>query len=161
MPQRCSTTFFSVCASAQTTRYTATDLGELVAANINNSGQVVGYCDCNPTRAFITGRDGVGKTELGTLAGGFTVATGVNNVGQVAGHSWISGNPATDAIVYYHAFITGRDGVGMTDLGTLSGGPSVSVTGINNRGQVVGGGTTTFNTNAPPTLSPPALTGWA
>ena len=36
-----------------------------------------------------------------------------------------------------HAFLTGPNGVGMTDLGTLGGGSSLAF-GINDAGQVVG-----------------------
>jgi probable HAF family extracellular repeat protein len=55
-------------------------------------------------------------------------ATGINNVGQVAGYT---------AKEYRHAFITGPNGAGRTDLKTLGGGSSVTF-GINDAGQVVG-----------------------
>jgi len=70
-------------------------------------------------------------TDLGTLPvayGGSSVATGINNQGQVVGYSdSIAGNP--------HAFLWEEGN--MTDLGTLGGGTS-KANGINDRGQVVG-----------------------
>ena len=69
-------------------------------------------------------------TDLGTLGGGYSVAHGINDAGQVVGDS-------TTAAGVNHAFITGPNGVGMTDLGTLGGGDSFAF-GINDAGQVVG-----------------------
>jgi probable HAF family extracellular repeat protein len=69
-------------------------------------------------------------TKLGTLGGGYSGASGINDMGQVVGYS------GTDT-GQTHAFITGPDGVGMTDLGTLGGDYSLA-SGINDAGQVVG-----------------------
>ncbi|PTR14521.1 putative secreted protein with PEP-CTERM sorting signal [Nitrosospira sp. Nsp2] len=69
-------------------------------------------------------------TDLGTLGGNNSIATGVNDAGQVAGYSDTAGG-------VIHAFITGPDGMAMRDLGTL-GGYSSSASGINGAGQVVG-----------------------
>ncbi len=119
----------------------AIDLGVLggdysSASGINDMGQVAGYSDTDngERHAFITGPDGVGKTELGTLGGTWVQAFGINDAGRVVGES-ITENGLT------HAFITGPDGVGMTDLGTL-GGDYSGASGINNEGQVVGVSTT-------------------
>src|SRR5688572_2476566 len=49
-------------------------------------------------------------TKLGTLGGGSTVATAINDAGQVVGSS----QTVED---FFHAFITGLDGMGMRDLG--------------------------------------------
>ena len=117
------------------------------ARSINNYGQIVGTYegfDYNPDgypflRTYITGADGVGISDLGTLPGGVSSQPGgINDSGQVAGHSYF---PNTFA---WHAFITGPNGTGMTDLGTL-GGRSSYASAINNSGQVVGGSYTIDN----------------
>ena len=109
------------------------------AAGINNSGQVVGgsYTASGQQDAFITGTNGVGMTNLGTLGVIFgsgvatgSVATGINDSGQVVGNSFT-------AMGQQQAFITGANGVGMRGLGNL-GVDSSSATGVNNSGQVVG-----------------------
>ena len=62
---------------------------------------------------------------------------------------------------FYHAFITGPNGVGMTDLGTLSESSdynsSSQAYGINDAGQVVGSAETVYHHFTP--LSP-VPTGW-
>jgi len=71
---------------------------------------------------------------LGTLGGTSSTASSINDSGQVIGFS-------TTDDGYNHAFITGTNGVGMTDLGTL-GGTSSTASSINDSGQVVGYSTT-------------------
>jgi probable HAF family extracellular repeat protein len=105
---------------------------------INDAGQVAGWSynkgeiSTSAKYAFITGPDGIGITELGTLApgGGHSSAHGVNNAGKAVGGSQTA--EGAD-----HAFITGPDGVGMRDLGTLGGSFSYAH-GINEAGQVAG-----------------------
>lgn len=115
---------------------TAVDLGSLggstYAEAINDAGQIAGYFETRggSPHAFITGPNGVGMTDLGTLDGDYSVANNINNGGQVVGYFETSGGSD-------HAFITGPNGVGMTDLGTLGGDYSVA-NSINNAGQVVG-----------------------
>ena len=76
---------------------------------INDAGQVAGWSynkgeinNPSATYAFITGPDGIGITELGTLApgGGYSSAHGVNNAGKAVG-----GSQTAEGV--YHAFITG------------------------------------------------------
>ena len=69
--------------------------------------------------------------DLGTLGGGLTARlAGINDAGQVVGS-------LTRLEATHHAFITGPDGMGMRDLGTLGGDYSFAH-GINDAGQVVG-----------------------
>ena len=71
-------------------------------------------------------------TDLGTLPGynSWTIAHGMNNLGQVVGEGDTSSGGS-------HAFLW-SSGLGMTDLGTLPGDNSSIAYGINNLGQVVG-----------------------
>lgn len=77
---------------------------------------------------------GMGMTDLGTLGGDHSSATGINDAGQVVGRS----ETASGTL---HAFITGPNGMGMTDLNSLVGLPSGIVLtyaiDINNAGQVI------------------------
>jgi probable HAF family extracellular repeat protein len=104
------------------------------AYGINDAGQVAGYSSTGgnaATHAFITGPDGTGMTDLGTLGvDQFSAAFGINDAGQVVGQSY-----TTERVP--HAFITGEDGMGMRELGTL-GDFSSEASGINDAGQVVG-----------------------
>jgi probable HAF family extracellular repeat protein len=72
-------------------------------------------------------------TDLGTLGGNYSDASGINDAGQVVGFSEVGNG----LLRPFHAFITGPDGAGMTDLGTL-GGDNSTASGINNAGQVIG-----------------------
>ena len=116
-----------------------------LAIGINASGQVVGYTDTagnTAQHAFITGANGVGMKDLGTLSGSFinSQANGINASGQVVGDSW-SGS-------VQHAFITGANGVGMTDLNSyasLAGGAYFTLaSGINDSGQIIAQASNSF-----------------
>jgi probable HAF family extracellular repeat protein len=84
-------------------------------------------------------------TDLGDLGRGYSRAYGVNDAGQVVGYSYTAAGDV-------HAFVTGPNGMGMTDLNALVSLPSGAVlteaTGINNHGQVAAIG------SIPPILEP-------
>ncbi len=79
-------------------------------------------------RAYLIDLNKRAATELGSLGGGGTAASALNNTGQVVGDLSVSGDP------YSHAFITGPNGMGMRSLG----GQYSAAFGINDAGQVVG-----------------------
>lgn len=110
---------------------TLTSDSESIAFNINDAGQVVGESRTldGAYHAFITGPNGVGIRDLGTVGRRPSEAWGINNSGQIAG-TVATGTPA-------RAFISGPDGEGMRDLGTLGDDYSYAY-GINDAGQVVG-----------------------
>jgi len=105
---------------------------------VNDAGQAVGtFSDPATGRLHGYVLDGKTATDLGSLQGGNTVASGINNQGQVVGTSYIpnpGGGPQAG-----HAFVYNNGQ--MTDLGTLPGGTSSYATGVNNLGQIVGGST--------------------
>ena len=111
------------------------------ARGINEAGQVVGYSGTpgDERHAFITGADGMGMRDLGSLGGNdsfdFSVVLGINDAGQVSYSS------TSTAGGVQHAFITGPNGAGRTDLNSLvhlPGGMTLTeATGINNAGQVI------------------------
>ncbi len=107
-----------------------------VALGINSIGQVVGGARnavSGQSMAFLWQNNSV--TALGLLPGGYySWATGINDSAQVVGY-------ACDANWQPKAFLY-QDGT-MQDLGTLPGGNGIA-DGINDSGQVVGGGSHDF-----------------
>jgi len=110
------------------------DIGAAFAAGMNASGAVVGR-KADPAGSGTTGfvyRDGV-ITELGQLgSGNMSLATAINDAGQVVGES----NIAVDGQVPTHPYL--YDGVALHDLGTLASRGVNSAVAINNAGQVAG-----------------------
>lgn len=84
---------------------------------------------------FITAPNGVGMTDLGTLGGGASAASELNDAGQVVGNSHFSGGGGTP-----HAFIASSNGADMTDLNSSVDLPTgvflAKGQDINNLGQV-------------------------
>ncbi len=110
---------------------------------VNDSGQVVGRAaeGCNCAAGAFSGQVGVsGISHIVGLGGNISSATAVNASGQIVGYT--NGFTATPAIPPHllgtRAFVTGPNGVGMTDLGALMGGVSSAAFAINNLGQVGG-----------------------
>jgi probable HAF family extracellular repeat protein len=89
------------------------------------------FASSGRTAAYLVDLNSKQTTNLGSFGGRDTYASAINDAGQVVGGSGtVEGE--------FHAFITGPNGVGMTELlGTLGGGYSNAL-GINDAGQVVG-----------------------
>jgi probable HAF family extracellular repeat protein len=105
-----------------------------VARGINSSGQIAGVLMEGTLiyHAFLYSNDNI--LDLGTLGGETSVATAINDHGQVVG-----GAVATLGRFNNHAFLYSNGY--MRDLGTLSKNMSDDysiATGINNSGQIVG-----------------------
>jgi probable HAF family extracellular repeat protein len=103
--------------------------------DINNSGQAVGEFG-SPTGfgAFITGPNGIGMTDLGTLGGQNSNATGINDFGEVVGR-------AETANGEYHAFLFSHGGLtnlNLLDVMVATGWMDIQVIDINNKGQILG-----------------------
>lgn len=139
----------SLCATAfAQTKYVLSNLGTLggtttFPASINNNGQVAGYSLVTNGLLFNTGQYAF-RTEanqpinpstdnLGLLLGGtYSLATSINNSGQVAGYTYFDSTFTTEASV-------STPGQSLLGLGTFTSSKDSSLaSGINSSGQVVG-----------------------
>jgi probable HAF family extracellular repeat protein len=111
--------------------YAVTDLGILGtvqsahAHDINEAAQVTGY---SGNRAFLW-ENGL-MTDLGTLGGNGSIGLAVNELGQVAGYSTVTGN-SSRAVLWDNGAITNL-------TPDLAPGDGSSASGLNEVGQVVG-----------------------
>ena len=110
-----------------------TPLGSFTAVvnAINDQDEIVGFA--NPGRGFYWS----GATGYRILEGlsETVLANGINNSGQIAGHSKLVGSPRFHALLWADSLSTPQD------LGTFPDGTDSYAFGINNLGQVVGYGT--------------------
>lgn len=142
---------------------TVTDLGTLggstsYALAVNSSGTIAGESRTagdGAMHAFVD-QNGVMK-DLGTLPGmPNSVATGINANGDIVGYAYNNTNLATQGMTE-HAFLY-RNGV-MYDLNTLyasSGWTLAFANGVNDSGQIVGGGTNPSGFSRPFVVTVPA-----
>jgi probable HAF family extracellular repeat protein len=100
-----------------------------VAANINSSGQVVGY-SYNKQGNFLgfLWQNGT-MTSLGTLGGDWSKALAINDPGQITGQAYLKGNVGAHAFLYTYGTMKDIDTQGSTYSDGLS---------INSSGVVVG-----------------------
>ena len=127
-------------AAARSTSYTAVALGPAigVAAAINEAGRIAGtrgirHGEIVDERAFVWYK---GTTRvLAERPGGGSLASDINNRGQVVGTNPTSGDAESG---FPHAVLRNRSGT--VDLGTLPGAvySASSAHAINERGQVAG-----------------------
>lgn len=106
------------------------DTGVSGATDINDVGDIAGNRILSSSNVQAYTLSGGVQTFLPTLGGSYTAASAINNSGQVAGLSYLSG--ATGA---YRAFI--HDTNGIVAIGTF-GGSASAANDLNNKGQVVG-----------------------
>ena len=105
---------------------------ETHATAINSLGQIAGYASAPSefhASIYTPGPQGYTIQDLGVGAGVASKATALNDLGDVAGDLYF-GNGITHVFLY-------SNGV-MHDLGVPSDATTVDVTGINNKGQIIG-----------------------
>jgi RHS repeat-associated protein len=88
------------------------------AFGINNGGQVAGlFTNGGMLRGFRY-TDGVGFEDIGSLQGGKTVASSIDDSGTVVGASWVAGSPTTGPGRAGHGVLYKDHTVGLVDLNT-------------------------------------------
>jgi probable HAF family extracellular repeat protein len=103
-----------------------------IGIGINDQNQIVGTSWAGSTFHPVRW-DGSAITDLGTLGGGSGEAWGINEAGQVVGHSNTTGDDADHATLW--------NGGAIIDLGTL-GGTNSSAISITDKGIIVGSANT-------------------
>lgn len=145
----------AAAAAAHASSYTAIDLGGLsggayfstVATALNDAGQVTGTSYSSTaaaSRAFLTGPNGSGMVDLGTLGGNSSRGNGINNYGQVVGAA-----ARENGGIY--PFLTGPNGTAMVGIDASNPwlGRGSEAFDVNDAGTVVGS-YVTDNYSAPP-----------
>ncbi len=129
--------------------YGIRDLGTLdnsiykssIAADINESGQVVGssYTDYyRHSHAFITGEDGEGMIHMGVLKGyAYSHAVAINDAGQAVGMSTNGWGMNSESFIYTNGALTSLMSIPEV---VNAGWSDIFVTDINNNGQIIGWG---------------------
>jgi probable HAF family extracellular repeat protein len=103
------------------------------ANDLNNAGQVVGWLQAGDAYHGFVYSSGL-LTDIGTLGGRDSVATAINDLGQVVGNSSIDANGGSYGFLY--------SGGSMSALG---GGTYMQAYGINNGGAIVGAAASTIH----------------
>ena len=94
-----------------------------IGREINNAGQVVGYFTTGGAvhafRYTDEGEDGIYE-DIGTLAGGLTLASGIDDTGTVVGGSWVPGSPETTVRLLGHGVMFRNEAEGLIDLNSIN-----------------------------------------
>lgn len=126
---------FSAASLRAEVRYTILDFGvnSTQSRAINDSGQLAVAVGLNGAALYESYAGVNTMTTIGTLGGNTTVINGINNAGQMFGHSTLAGNAVTHGVM-----VTVTDGVvSMTDFGS-NGGNYGSLLASNSDGLIVG-----------------------